>query len=124
MSSEPPGTGSLLDLAILTRDRIFAAFTCSLSADAPCLFWQERRVMMRRRYAMSGGPAAAAAMTGGCATAVRRQDIHTAGWAASQGPCRAPAGAAHADARLQVCALPGDEAAGTGHRGVPSHPHP
>jgi hypothetical protein len=33
-----------LDLASPTRGRISAAFTCSLSADAPCLFWQEQRV--------------------------------------------------------------------------------
>ena len=29
-----------------TRGRILAAFTCSLSADAPCLDWQEKRVVL------------------------------------------------------------------------------
>ena len=31
---------------VSTSGRILAAFTCSLSADAPCLFWQEERAIM------------------------------------------------------------------------------
>ena len=39
------GIGSCLDLASPTRGRNLAAFTCSLSADAPCLR-QEKRVII------------------------------------------------------------------------------
>ena len=30
----------------VARGRILAAFSCSSSADAPCLFWQEKRVIL------------------------------------------------------------------------------
>ena len=66
--------GSCLDLASPTRGVNAAAFTCSLSADAPCLFWQEQRVViieymaqvrsararMRRRAKRSRGARASA----------------------------------------------------------------
>jgi hypothetical protein len=38
--------GSFLDLESPTRGRSLAALTCSLSADAPCLFWQEQHVII------------------------------------------------------------------------------
>ena len=39
----------LLDLASQQKGGIVAAFTCSLSADAPCLFWQEQRVQSNQQ---------------------------------------------------------------------------
>lgn len=44
LASCPRLIASCLDLAITTRGMVLETFTCSLSADAPRLIWQEKRV--------------------------------------------------------------------------------
>ena len=47
MSTVPMVDWVLLQSGMSNKRRILAAFTCSLSADAPRLFWQEQRGLIK-----------------------------------------------------------------------------